>query len=335
MLQKIPLALAVVAVLALAWTADRLRQHPDMADYSDYFTAAAGPGQPDTTTGAVTVTFLGNTTLLITDGQTSLMTDGFFTRPDMASLLFGRLEPDSGLIRAALQRAGVTRLAAVIPAHSHHDHAMDAPEVARQTGALLLGSASSANIGRGWGLPESQIRVVEPAQAFHFGNFKVTLLQSRHAPMPAPIAALTGHGETIAAPFIHPARLHQYKEGGSYTVVIEHPRGNLLIQPSAGYVEGLLDGFQADTAFLGIAGLGRQTSEYRHNYFRETAGAVAASHIVPIHWDDFTRPYSQPLQPFSTALNDFDTAIDFLLHQARSTSGGKVTIMQMWESITL
>ena len=165
MLQKIPLALAVVAVLALAWTADRLRQHPDMADYSDYFTAAAGPGQPDTTTGAVTVTFLGNTTLLITDGQTSLMTDGFFTRPDMASLLFGRLEPDSGLIRAALQRAGVTRLAAVIPAHSHHDHAMDAPEVARQTGALLLGSASSANIGRGWGLPESQIRVVEPAQA--------------------------------------------------------------------------------------------------------------------------------------------------------------------------
>jgi hypothetical protein len=37
---------------------------------------------------------------------------------------------------------------------------MDAPEVAKRTGAMLLGSESTANIGRGWGLPEEQIRVV-------------------------------------------------------------------------------------------------------------------------------------------------------------------------------
>ena len=56
-------------------------------------------------------------------------------------------------------------VAAVIPLHAHYDHAMDAPEVARRTGALLLGSESSANVARGWGLPERQIQVAKLGQA--------------------------------------------------------------------------------------------------------------------------------------------------------------------------
>ena len=38
-------------------------------------------------------------------------------------------------IARGLARNEVTTLAAVIPVHSHYDHAMDAPEVARRTGA--------------------------------------------------------------------------------------------------------------------------------------------------------------------------------------------------------
>jgi hypothetical protein len=49
---------------------------PDLADYADRFDVpAATPQAP------LTVTWLGVTTLLIDDGESALMTDGFFTRP--------------------------------------------------------------------------------------------------------------------------------------------------------------------------------------------------------------------------------------------------------------
>jgi len=63
---------------------------------------------------------------------------------------------------------------------------MDAPEVARRTGARLLGSESTANIGRGWGLPESQIRVVVNRQPIRLGRFLLTPIESRHFQFPDP-----------------------------------------------------------------------------------------------------------------------------------------------------
>ena len=319
-------AIAVVLMLSIAWVADQLQRRPDLAPYREHFVTPAEPAVP----GGVTVTFFGISTLLIADGETALMTDGFFTRPGVTTLLFGRLMPDRELIGTALAQAGITRLAAVIPVHSHHDHAMDAPEVARRTGAVLLGSESSANIGRGWGLPERQIRVAASGEPHYFGRFKVTLLPTGHAPMPALVARISGHGKTIDRPLEHPARLSAYKEGGSYAVLVEHPRGNLLIQGSAGFVEGMLDGFRADTVFLGIAGLSQQPAAYRHAYYRETVTAVGASRVVPIHWDDFTLPYTRPLQPMSGLISDFDTEMGFVLERAAANPGTRVTILPRW-----
>lgn len=120
--------------------------------------------------GALTVRFTGTSTLLFSDGETAWMVDGWFTRVGPLSLVSGTIEPDLDGITQGLARNGLggpdARLAAVIPIHSHFDHAMDAPEVAKRTGALLIGSESTANIGRGWGLPEAQIRVARDHEAF-------------------------------------------------------------------------------------------------------------------------------------------------------------------------
>jgi L-ascorbate metabolism protein UlaG (beta-lactamase superfamily) len=109
-------------------------------------------GSEQIPTGAVTVRFSGTATLLFSDGQTQWMTDGWFTRPGPLRLLAGKISPDLQAIEQGLANNHVTTLAAVLPLHSHYDHAMDAPEVARRTGAQLLGSESTANIARGWGL---------------------------------------------------------------------------------------------------------------------------------------------------------------------------------------
>ncbi len=77
----------------------------------------------------------------------------YFTRP--SNITTAKIQPDAALVTRSLQRAGVKSLAAVVTMHSHFDHALDAPLVAKQTGALLVGAKSTANIGRGYGLPEN------------------------------------------------------------------------------------------------------------------------------------------------------------------------------------
>ena len=66
--------------------------------------------------------------------------------------------------------------------HSHYDHAMDAPEVAKRTGAQLVGSQSTANIALGYGFPKDKLTVVGDSPNMHFGRFQITLLASGHVP---------------------------------------------------------------------------------------------------------------------------------------------------------
>ena len=75
---------------------------------------------------------------------------------------------------------------------------------------------------------------------------------------------------------------------------VAHPRGSWLIVGSAGFIEGGLEGFRADTVFLGTGALGSQTDAYRETYWRETVGRIGARRIIPIHWDSLTGPIEGP-----------------------------------------
>lgn len=296
--------LLALAVLAGGWLAVRLNDRPDLAGVQDLLLAT--PPRP----GAdLSVTFFGVSTLLLTDGETALLTDGFFSRPGLVETLAGRIGPDREGIRKALEAAGIAHLDAVFVVHSHYDHAMDAAEVARRTGALVVGSESTANVARGDGLDEDRIRVVEPGEAMSFGRFRVTMIRSQHFP----------HGMAmgeIREPLEPPARATTYLDGGSYSVLVEHPLGRVLVQGSAGFEPGALRDVRADLVLLGIGALGTRDRAYAEAYWRETARAVGARRVIPIHWDDFTRPYSEPLSPMPRLLDDFDASLRFLREQS-------------------
>jgi glyoxylase-like metal-dependent hydrolase (beta-lactamase superfamily II) len=99
----------------------------------------------------LTARFMGVSTLMLSDGHTSIMTDGFFSRPGLLRVALGRIGPDCARIDTALRTLGYPTLAAVMVAHAHYDHALDSAVVASRTGAMLIGSASVANIGLGGG----------------------------------------------------------------------------------------------------------------------------------------------------------------------------------------
>lgn len=307
-LLRIALALAVVVAGGLAWFVVQLDNRPSLAPQQAHWLATAAPAP-----GRLKVTYLGVASLLFDDGETALMTDGFFSRPGLLAVLVGRVAPDTSRIEAGLRAAGVQRLAAVIPVHSHYDHAMDAPEVARRTGAQMVGSQSTANIARGAGLTEDRIQVVRDGQTLRFGRFEVTFLHSVHAP-----TDFTG-GE-VTAPLVPPARALAYKEGVSYSLLIRHDGRSLLVQGSAGYVPGLLKGHMAEVVFLGVGTLGKLPAAHREAYWRETVGSVGARRVIPIHWDDFTLPIAPDIAmlPMPRLADDFDATMAFLLASARA-----------------
>jgi L-ascorbate metabolism protein UlaG (beta-lactamase superfamily) len=298
-------------------------------------TPAGSPQQ-----GTVTVRFTGTSTLLFEDDQTAWMVDGWFSRPGPLRLALGKISPDMDAIEFGLAKNSVEKLSAVIPMHSHYDHAMDSPEVARRTGAILMGSESTANIGRGWGLPENQIQVLRDRTPVQIGNFVITPIESRHYQFPDPQLRERALGQPeISEPLIPPAKLFDYRLGKAYVLHVAHPSGNFVIVGSAGYVEGSLENLDADVIFLGIGGLGSQTADYREAYWRETVLATGADRVIPIHYDSLTGPidgpFRGPVMAMAFLSEGLDNTLPFLKEKARENPELLFQVLPRYDQITL
>jgi L-ascorbate metabolism protein UlaG (beta-lactamase superfamily) len=277
--------------------------------------------------GGLRTTWLGVSTVLIDDGETAVLTDGFFSRPGPVRVLLGRLRPDTARITAALDRAGIDRLAAVFVVHSHYDHALDAATVAELTGAQLLGSASTRNIARGQGLPAERFETVVLGEPMTFGGCTLTALPARHTP------GDLSPGR-IDAPLPPAARAREFRTGECFSLHVRHAEGALVVHASTNQVPGALAGHPADVVFLGIALLGRQDEDFRDAYWRETVAATGARRVVPIHWDDFTRPLDRPLRPIPRPFDDVPRALAWL--QARAVAEGVELVRpEPWRPIRL
>ncbi|ASW83865.1 MBL fold metallo-hydrolase [Mycobacterium intracellulare] len=291
---------------------------PDIARYADRFDApAAGPG-------GLSVTWMGVATLLIDDGSSALMTDGYFSRPGLAKIAAGRVAPSPARVDGCLARAKVSRLAAVIPVHTHIDHVLDSALVADRTGAQLIGGQSAANVGRGYGLPENRIVVAVDGQPIRLGDYEITLVKSHHCPPDR-------YPGVIDEPLITPVKASAYRCGESWSTLVAHrPTGRrLLIQGSAGFVKGALAGHRADAVYLSVGQLGLQPRSYLVDYWAETVRAVGARRVILIHWDDFFRPLTKPLRALPYAGDDLDVSIR-VLDELAAQDGVALHLPTVW-----
>jgi L-ascorbate metabolism protein UlaG (beta-lactamase superfamily) len=309
----------------------RLRPgRPDLAAYADRFDL---PRADDAT--PVRVTFLGVSTLLVDDGQSAVLTDGFFSRPGLLRVATRPLAPSASRIDAALRRAGIGRLDALIPVHTHFDHALDAAAVAERTGAVLVGGRSTRNLGLGHGLPADRLLEVSsgqtvdlaaiPATEPHAGAFTATFVASRHCPPDR-------YPGEISAPLRPPARAAAYRCGEAWSILLAHrPTGrSVLVQGSAGFVPGALAGRHADVVYLGVGQLGLRPAAEIEAYWTETVRAVGARRAVLVHWDDFFRPLDRPLRALPFAGDDLDVTMRVLTPLAEADGVG-LSLPTVWE----
>ncbi len=272
-MKKLLLMLGVLILLGSLWLVSK----PSVAELGIAFAEPAKAGQ------SLTVTWFGVTTLLIDDGVTQILIDGYFSRPSLLDIALERaIEPDQAAIEGMLDRFEINRVKAVIPVHSHFDHALDSAEVAKQTGAQLMGSATTAQIAAGSHLPITQIKVIETETIYPVGAFEVTFYPSQHAPL-ATNSAISG---TVAAPLTLPAPYTAWKLGQAYTLVIGHPKGRMLIQGSAGFVPGALAEIEVDAVFLGTGGLPTLPRAHQLAYLDEMVTQRQPKRVYTIHHDD-------------------------------------------------
>lgn len=296
----------------------RLRPgRPDIARYADRFAVPeAGEG--------LAVTFLGVSSLLVDDGRSAFMTDGFFSRPGLLRVGVGRISPDERRIATALGRARPSSVAGIVSVHTHYDHALDTPTVAGRTGATMVGGRSAANIARGHGLPESQIRVVEDGTSVAFGNYDLALRATGHCPPDR-------FPGDIDEPVARAARAKAYRCGEAWSVHVTHrPTAHTaLIQGSAGFVPGALNGWAAEVAYLGVGQLGPQPESYLERYWAETVAAVGARRAVMIHWDDFFRPLEKPIRAMRYLMDDLDVTMR-VLGRLAARDGVELLLPTLW-----
>lgn len=323
--------LLLISCLLLSSCISRnFKHHASLYDYRDLFRASQ---TFQNNQKQLKLTYFGTTTALISDGQTSLMLDGFFTRPNLGQTFLGKIESNSQLIKQVLKQNQIKQLDAVITFHSHYDHAMDAPEVCHQTGAVLLGSESTANIARGVNLPEKQIRAITPHRTYTFGKFKVRFIPSKHAQIGSFIAnQMLGH---ITKPLKQPAKFSDFKEGGTFAILIEHPRGNTLLHSSfLGKPEDLKN-YHFDTLLMSMPGFSKQSSEEQEKFFKHVILERGVQTIIPVHWDNFFIPLERPLRPFPEIAVSLKKTLNFLKGKLKSHPHIQLRMLDAFEKINL
>lgn len=283
-------------------------------------------GKPVATDSAVKVTFLGTSTLLIQDGKTTLLVDGFLSRPGRWQTVLGAVGPSKKIMEKVvlkeLRAAGVRKLDAVLVGHAHHDHALDSTAIADHYNARAIGSASFGQIYAGShvkGNGSSFDLIREDGDTVRVGDFAVHFVPAAHVAPDSFIQQLIDG--PIKRPLKTPAHVLRFKCGDVFALHIQHLRGekvaeSIAVTTTASALPRHLKGRKTNVLFLSVGYLSEEPEKRQHEYWDNTVTATKPDVIVPVHWDDFTEKLSSPLTPASGILGDTQAAMEFVVREA-------------------
>ncbi len=227
------------------------------------------------------VEWLGVSGYRLTYQGVTLFIDPYVSRvPLRALVLRRRALPDETLIARYLDTPG--EVGGVLVGHTHFDHAIDAPALARRFGARAYGSASLAHLMRLHGLGELATEVV-PHRPYEIGPFVVHFVPSRHSKLlfgrKVPMA-----GE-LTCDHLHGLVPTAYKCGAVWGIQIDVAGMRLYHQGSADLDDGELRGEPVDVFLAGVAG-----RSVTPRYWERILPRLDPRLVVPTHYDDFFAP---------------------------------------------
>ncbi|MEZ4399752.1 MAG: MBL fold metallo-hydrolase [Kofleriaceae bacterium] len=237
-------------------------------------TAPATPARPAAPRSPLTLTYLGVAGWQLEAAGKVILLDPYFSRPDLA----GPIQPDPAAIAARTP----PRVDAIVIGHSHVDHVLDAPAIARATGAQLIGSASTARLARASGVPDGQIVTVRGGEDYQFDGFSIRVIPSLHSALDE--KHTVGH-DIVDGPRL-PMGFEDYGEGGTFGYLVRLGGHEILLLSTANFIERELVGIHPDVAVV-ATGLRQEI----YDYTCRLLGVLGQPpRVFTNHFDDWRAP---------------------------------------------
>jgi L-ascorbate metabolism protein UlaG (beta-lactamase superfamily) len=204
--------------------------------------------------------------------------------PLRALVLRRRTLPDPTMLERYAGAPG--DVAGILVGHTHFDHAVDAPALARRHGAKAYGSASLAHLMRlhGVGHQAVEVRAHEP---YELGPFVVRFVPSRHSKLVFG-RKVPMDGE-LTCEHVSGLVPTSYRCGAVYGIRIDVAGMSLYHQGSADLDDGELRDGPVDVFLAGIAG--RSVTPH---YWERILPRLDPRIVVPTHYDNFFSPLGGP-----------------------------------------
>jgi L-ascorbate metabolism protein UlaG (beta-lactamase superfamily) len=267
---------------------------------------AANPNQ-------VILKYLGTAGWEITDGTTTILIDPYLSRingpappgggsghpiegdPRRSYTWADVATPDIAAIDAHIQRADF-----VVVTHTHYDHILDVPHIALKTHATVIGTESTENVMRAYGVPEEQLITVRGGEDYQFRGFSLKVIPSIHSPLDhkhyfSSATAPAGMKAPLTLEQIHP-------EGGTLAYLIRFPEHQILAFGGMNYIEREIAGLEPDVVLIGAGASRKEIHDYTGRLLRDLHFPAV---VLPTHWDNFLLPYEASQQPAFDALQSF------------------------------
>jgi L-ascorbate metabolism protein UlaG (beta-lactamase superfamily) len=224
------------------------------------------------------------------EGQT-LFVDPYLSRVPFCDLLLRRQAlPDPAAIERFVRAPGKT--VGVLVGHTHFDHAVDAPALARQLDCKAYGSASLVNLMTLHGMPERAVEV-DPYTVYELGPFEVSFTPSVHSKLLLGLA-VPYDGE-LTCEHLDSLSPAAYRCGQVWGITIAVAGIRLYHQGSANLVDEAVRERGVDVFLAGVAG-----RSFTDRYWQRILTRLEPRAVVPTHYDNFFRPLGQELE-FVTA----------------------------------
>ncbi|MEU0103370.1 MBL fold metallo-hydrolase [Streptomyces sp. NPDC006267] len=232
-----------------------------------------------------------------------------------------RLKSDPGLVRERVGRPDI-----VLVSHSHWDHFADVPHIAKSTGARVVGTETAFHLLVAFGVDPAQISVVKGGEVLDFGGVTVEVVPSLHSRNKR--HSYFAPGTLKAPPARAPKTISDLPEGDTLAFQVTAGSGgpSAFLMGASDFSERAVQGLRPDLAMVAVP-----SSAATFRYVPRLLRALGEPGvIVPVHWDNFEKPLSEPprrdpamdLDGFVAQVRQESPASRIVVPDYRTTYGG-------------
>jgi len=220
------------------------------------------------------------------EGQT-LFVDPYLSRVPFGDLLRRRTAlPDPAALDRFVHAPG--EVAGVLVGHTHFDHAVDAPAIARRFGCKAYGSDSLLTLMGLHGLADRTVEV-EPYRTYELGPFAVSFTPSVHSKLLLGLAV--PYDGDLTCEHLDALSPAAYRCGQVWGISIEVAGLRFYHQGSANLIDEAIRERDVDVFLAGVAGRG-----FTEDYWKRILPRLDPKVVVPTHYDNFFRPLGQRME---------------------------------------